>query len=216
MCNLLQYMSLCIMSAVSSQPAPVAFKPAASPVTWELNFRFENPDRVSVYLPGKAEPVVYWYMLYTIENRYDEEVEFYPDFELVTNTLQVVQDEIRVSPEAFRAIQRRADDPLLVTPERAMGTLLRGKDNARHSVAIWRDFEPKATSFTIFVRGLSGEMRREKNPVFNASKPEGPGNERYFTLHKTLAIPYRFPVSEVTRSRVAPVRLADKQQWIMR
>lgn len=216
MCNLLQYISLCMLSAVSSQPAPLAFRPAASPVAWELNFRFENPERVSVYLPDKQEPIVYWYMLYSVENRGDKEVDFYPDFELVTSTLQVVQDEIRVSPEAFRAIQRRADDPLLVTPERAMGTLLRGKENARHSVAIWRDFDPKATSFAIFVRGLSGEMRREKNPAFDASKPVEPGNERYFTLYKTLSIPYRFPGSEVTRSKVAPVRLADKQQWIMR
>jgi hypothetical protein len=31
-----------------------------------------------------------------------------------------------------------------------------------------------------------------------------------------MAIPYKFPGSEATRQRVAPERVADKQQWIMR
>ena len=216
MLNLLQCISLCILSAASSQPAPVAIEPARAPITWELNIRFQDPQRVSVVLPDKAEPVVYWYMLYTVENPSDQEVDFYPDFELVTNTLRVVQSEIQVSPEAFRAIQRRSGDPLLIPPERVIGKLLRGKDRARHSVAIWKDFDLKATSFTVFVSGLSGEMKRVKNPAFDANKPESRTNERYFTFRKTLSIPYKFPGSAVTRDRVAPERLADKQQWIMR
>lgn len=216
MLNLLQCMSLCMLSAATSQPAPVAIEPSAAPVSWELNFRFQDPERVSVVVPGKAEPVVYWFMLYVVENPGNEEVDFYPRFELVTNTLQVIPSEIRVSPEAFRAIERRAENPLLVTPERAIGKLLRGKDRARHSVAIFKDFDPKATSFTIFVSGLSGEFRREKNPAFDASKPESETNKRYFTFRKTLAIPYKFPGSPATRRSVAPERLADKQQWLMR
>lgn len=214
--NLLQCISLCMLSAVSSQPAPVAIAPSAAPTSWELVFRFQDLQRISVVVPGKDEPVVYWYMLYTVENPSDQEVNFYPEFQLVTDSLRVVQSEIQVSPEAFRAIQRRADDPLLVTPERAIGKLLRGKDRARHSVAIWKDFDPKATGFTVFVGGLSGETKRVKNPVFDESKPESRTNERYFTVRKTLSIPYKFPASEVTRRAVAPERLADKQQWLMR
>jgi len=238
MLNLLQCISLCILSAASSQPAPVAIEPARAPVSWELTIRFQDPQRVSVIVPseaepvvqlketganltrvvvpGKAEPVVYWYMLYTVENPSDQEVDFYPEFQLVTNTLRVVPSEVQVSPEAFRAIQRRSGDPLLLPPERVIGKLLRGKDRARHSVAIWKDFDPKATSFTVFVSGLSGEMKRVKNPAFDASKPESRTNERYFTFRKTLSIPYKFPGSAATRDRVSPERLADKQQWIMR
>lgn len=216
MLNALRHISLCMLSAATSQPAPVAIQPSAAPVAWELTFRFEDPQRVSVVVPGKDEPVVYWFMLYRVDNPSDQEVDFYPAFELVTNTLQVIESEVRVSPEAFRAIERRANDPLLVAPERAIGRLLRGKDRARHSVAIFRDFDPKATGFTIFVAGLSGEVRREKNPAFDASKPESETNKRYFTFRKTLAIPYKFPGSPVTRRSVIPERLADKQQWIMR
>jgi hypothetical protein len=216
MINLLQCISLCMASAASSQPAPVAIEPARAPVSWELSFRFQDPQRVSVVVPDRAEPVVYWYMLYTVENPSDQEVDFYPEFQLVTNTLRVVQSEVRVSPEAFRAIQRRSGDPLLIPPERVIGKLLRGKDRARHSVAIWKDFDTKATSFTVFVSGLSGEMKRVKNPAFDASKPESRTNERYFTFRKTLSIPYKFPGSAATRDRVSPERLADKQQWIMR
>lgn len=216
MLNLLQCISLCMLSAATSQPAPVAIVPSAAPVSWELTFRFQEPEKVSVVVPGKAEPVVYWFMLYSVENPSDQEVEFYPTFELVTNTLQVIQSEVRVSPEAFRAVERRAEDPLLLTPERVLGKLLRGEDRARHSVAIFKDFDPKATSFTIFVGGLSGEVRREKNPAFDTSKPESETNKRYFVFRKTLAIPYRFPGSQVTRRSVTPERLADKQQWLMR
>jgi len=215
MCNLLQSLILCVLS-VTSQPAPVAIEPSAAVMTWELRFRFEDPQRVSVVVPGKREPVVYWYMLYSVENPTDREVDFYPEFEIVTNTLQVVPSEVQVSPEAFRAIQRRAKDYLLVPPERAIGRLLRGEDHARHSVAIWRDFDPKATSFTVYVAGLSGEVKRVKNPAFDERKPESKTNERYFTLRKTLAIPYKLPASPETRAEVVPERLADKQQWIMR
>ena len=45
--------------------------------------RFQDPQRVSVRLPGSEQPTVYWCMLYTIENATDHEVDFYPQFSLV-------------------------------------------------------------------------------------------------------------------------------------
>jgi len=223
MCNPLFYICLCTLGADSApaaaplgDPRLTAPQPAVAPVSWELKFRYHDPQRVSVVLPGQDRPAVYWYMLYTVENPTDQEVDFYPQFDLVTDTLQVVRSEIGVSPEAFKAIQRREHDPLLVPHRQVIGPLLRGQDRARHSVAIWRDFDPKAKSFVIYVSGLSGEVTRWKNPAFDRARPEDDTNPQYFTLRKALAIPYAFPGAEATRAQAVPERVTRAQHWIMR
>jgi hypothetical protein len=155
-------------------------------------------------------------MLYTVENNTDREVDFYPRFDLVTDTLQVITSEIRVSAEAFQAIKRRSKDSFLLPPEKITGKLLRGRDRAKHGVAIWRDFDPQARSFRIYVSGLSGEFLRLKNPAFDRNKPENDSNKRYFTLRKTLEIPYKFPSGPESRHLTVPGRRAHQQKWIMR
>jgi len=191
-------------------------QPSVTPRSWELTLRFQDPQRVSVFLPGKSQPAVYWYMHYFIENDTDRDVDFYPEIDLVTDTLKVVHSELNVSPEAFKAIQRRANDPLLLQPEECVGRLLRGKDQTRHAVAIWRDFDPKAKAFTIYVSGLSGEILRIQNPAFDPSKPLSDTHQRYFTLRKTLAIPYKLPGSVGLRNKGVPMRVPGQQKWIMR
>ena len=49
-----------------------------------------------------------------VENNTSETRDFYPTFQIVTDTLNIVDSEIGVSPEAFRALQRRWSDPLLL------------------------------------------------------------------------------------------------------
>jgi hypothetical protein len=221
--NVLTAITLSLLLAVAGLAAGPAWstrvtapKPAIAPVAWELNFRFYDPQRLSVVLPGRTEPVLYWYMLYSVENPTAHEVDFYPRFELVTDTLQVLPSEVGVSPEAFRAAQRRSGNPLLVAPHDVVGRLLRGKDRRKHSVAIWRDFDPKAKAFTIYVSGLSGEVARWKNPAFDHARPESETNQRYFVLRKTLAVPYRFPGDQSERTRAVPQRETREQNWVMR
>lgn len=213
MSKLLIFLALWTTVGIEEAPAP---KPAIAPKTWELKFRFQDPRKVSVFVPGSEAPVVYWYMLYSVENPGRQERDFLPQFDVVTDTLATVRSELKVSPEAYRAIERRANDPLLVPPEKAVGRLLSGKENSVRSVAIWRDFDPKAKAFTVFVGGLSGETAAMKNPAFDESKPEGEDNPRKFVLRKTLAIPYRLPGSEEARSLAEPERVPDGMEWIMR
>ena len=217
MLKLLATVMLCL-----SQPAPkaddyvTATQPAIAPTSWELRFRFQDPKRIAVDVPGQKEPVVYWYMLYTIENPGKEEVEYYPEFDLMTDTLKVVHSEVRVSAEAFKAIQRRADDPFLLTPEKITGKIQRGEDRKKHGVAVFRDFDPKAKAFTIYVTGLSGEFKRIKNPGFDKEAKESSENPRYVLLRKTLGIPYKFPGGASTRDRAVPDRVIDGLKWVMR
>jgi hypothetical protein len=195
----------------ASQPMP-----AIVSTSWTLKLKFQDPQRVSVIEPGQQSPVVYWYMLYALENTSGREVDFYPSVEVVTDTLQIVRSERGVSPEAYQAVARRANDPALLPPEKIAGRIIVGKDRARHGVAIWKDFDPRAKGFTVYFSGLSGEIARWKNPAFDAEKPEGPRNQKYFLLRKTLAIPYVLAGSESTRGTAVPRRLADKQAWVMR
>jgi hypothetical protein len=205
-----------LVSLFGSAVAFAAPQPSIVPKGWELNFRYRDPERIAVTVPGRSEPVVYWYMLYTVENRTDEARGFYPTFTIVTDTLNVVESEIGVSPEAFRAIKRRWADPLLLAASQINGKLLVGEDRAKRGVAIWPDFDPKAREFTVYVTGLSGETTRIANPAFDAEKPVGPQNLRFFILHKTLEIPYRLPGGTEGRSIAVPQRLNREPVWVMR
>ena len=206
-------LGLGFVPAVAGHAAP---QPSVVPRKWELNFRFTDPQRIAVEVPGRAEPVVYWYMLYTVENRTGEAQDFYPTFEIVTDTLQVVESDVGVSPEAFRAVQRRWNDPLLLEPSRINGRLLVGEDRAKRGVAIWPDFDPRAREFTVYVRGLSGETTWVKNPAFDETQPPGPKNQRFMVLHKTLSIRYRLPGGIGARAGAVPERLGDEPKWVMR
>ncbi|HOA74357.1 MAG TPA: hypothetical protein PLQ89_09865 [Phycisphaerae bacterium] len=214
--KLLAALVLCTASLAFGQTPATRPEPALASAAWNLHFKFHDPQRLSVVEPGQSEPTVYWYMLYTVENQSDQELFFYPEFQIVTDTMQVVTAGKDVSPEAYQAAFRRANDPLLLPPERIAGRILRGKDRARHGVAIWRDFDPKARGFTVHVAGLSGEVMRWKNPAFNPDKAEGPSNQRYFLLRKTLAIPYTLPGSEASRATSIPRRQPEGQKWVMR
>jgi hypothetical protein len=216
MYKLLMAQVLCAGSIALGEAPATRPEPALASSAWSLNLRFQDPQRLSVVQPGEAQPVVYWYMLYTVENTSDQELYFYPEFQVVTDTLQVINANAGVSSEAFQAVFRRANDPALVPPERVAGRILRGKDRARHGVAIWRDIDIRAKQFTVYIGGLSGETLRWRNPAFAPDKAEGPGNMKYFLLRKTLAIPYSLPGSEGSRPNAVPRRIADEQKWVMR
>lgn len=204
-------------------------EPAPNPISWELAFKFEEPRRIEVLVPGSGQPEVYWYMLYTVVNTSDRTQFFNPTFELVTGDLRVNATDMGISPLVFEAIKDRHKIvyPYLVSPTRAIGELRAGADNARESVAIWRNVELRGNEFTIYVAGLSGETRFVKNPAYDPKKPEtvkmaGPSgferdvavNPKHFTLRKTLEIHYTLPGSTQTRESADPQR--QKIRWIMR
>lgn len=204
-------------------------EPSPTPTSWELELRFEDPHRVEVQLPGESEPHVYWYMLYTVTNRSGRTQSFFPQFQFVTEDLAVHDTDMGISPLVFDTIRERHRQlyKYLVTPTKAIGELRVGDDNARESVAIWRDIDLRQNSFTIYVSGLSGEVRVVKNPSHNPGKPETqkqvgpdgierdiPVNPRNFTLRKTLEIDYTLPGSPLARPFVEAER--QRTRWIMR
>lgn len=157
-----------LLSLLISVPALAYPKPSLGPVSWELKFQFQDIQRINIVVPG--EPArAYWYMIYTITNDIDNDrdVMFYPEFSLVTDELKVFQAGLGVPPEVFQAIKRRYKNtyPWLEHPRDLIGKIRRGQDNARDSVAIWPDFDPRTSKFAVFVAGLSGEQVTVGNPL---------------------------------------------------
>ena len=219
--------ALAAIGSVSAAP-----QPAQVPQSWELRFEYLTPQRISVRLPGDAQPRTYWYLLYTVtnENQDHPEVQFLPVFTLMTDTMKVYRAEIGVHPAVYDAIKHRhrKTHPFLTEPVRVIGRMRHGEDNARDSVAIWPDFDPKASSFTLYVGGLSGETERVRNQRFDPAKPEVVAetmpdgttlekvvNPKYFTVRKTLALDFELPGNETTRNR-AQAKLTRPHRWTMR
>ncbi len=191
-------------------------KPSVVPVSWELEFEYDTPQSITVKLPGDRQAQTYWYVLFTVTNSTDSDKQFAPRFVLYTDTGEVLKAGQGVSSLLFEQVQKRLNSPLLVGLASVTGRLLQGDDNAKQSVAIWKDFDPKARKFDIFVGGLSGETVKVKLPVaIKQRDAEGKVVTRTeVTLSKTLQLTYFVPGEAAARPQTAP-RLV-KKQWVMR
>jgi len=193
-------------------------QPAAGPSgsDWQLDFDFHDPQRIQVQLPGGEQPTTFWYVLYTVTNRTGRDVQFFPSFALVTDSLQTVEAGSDIPPRVFDQIKARhvKEFPFIAAQRDVTGPLLQGEGNARTSVAIFRDFDPEASAFTIYASGAAGRVERVANPAFDASRDESDSNPRFFTLRRTLAVSYRLPGDPRTRDSATPVR--TKREWVMR
>ncbi len=195
--------------------APVVAAPKTG-VSWQLDMRFHDPQRIEIVHPGDTEPTVYWYLIYEVTNNTGRDRQFFPSFRLVTGTLQVVEGGANISPTIYNRViaRHRREFPFLAPPVKVTGLLLQGRENARASVAIFRDFDPNAARFTIYAAGLSGDFQRSPNPAFDRNEKESASNRRHFHHRRTLAIEYELPGDPAFRSRVKPIRRL--RQWVMR
>lgn len=200
-------------------------QPSPSPISWELEFKFHDPQRIEVQLGNTGQSEVYWYMVYTVTNYTERSRMFFPTFQLVTEDLQVIDTDTGISLLVFETIRERhrATHKYLVHPTRAIGELLRGDDNARESVAIWREVDLTANEFSVYVAGLSGETRFVPNPTHDPARPVAElaaggkvqtVNPKHFTLRKTLGIRYNLSGSSSARLAAKPERTG--MDWIMR
>lgn len=191
-------------------------KPKPAPTDWLLSFTFADPVRIDVQLPGQQTATPFWYMLYTVANETGEDVSFYPDINLVTDSFEVTEGGANVHPKVYDVIKALnvKEHPFFAPPSRVTGPILQGRDNARTSAVVFRQFDADANSFTVYVSGLSGEMQRVPNPTYDPDQPESDDNPRFFVLRRTLAIHYDLPGDIRTRSSAAPIRRS--REWVMR
>lgn len=196
--------------AGAAQAAP---QPGLVP-PWELHIEFFDPQRITV--PTASGEQTYWYVLYRVTNRTGKDVQFFPSFRIVTNTLFVVEAGDGIHPSAYDLIAARhsKEFPFFAPPTKVTGLLLQGVQNAKESAAVFRTFDPAASSFTLYMAGLAGEKVRVNNPAFDPSRPESESNSRSFLMQRTLAVAYDLPGDASTRSMARPIR--RDRRWVMR
>ena len=184
--------------------------------SWQLDLEFHDPQRITLVLPGDDQATTFWYLLYRVTNNTRREVQFYPSFRLLTDTLMVVEGGDMISPTVYDAIALRhgKEYPFFVPPWKVTGPLLQGRENARTSAVVFRQFDREASAFTIYISGLSGEVRRVRNPGFLTNEAESEQNPRVFLFRRTLAIRYDLPGDPGTQALAVPIRRS--REWVMR
>jgi hypothetical protein len=132
---------------------------------WVFDFSFMPVRLRTIDLNGtgtstgasKGRKVIH-YLYYRVINHTGEPRMFVPQFSLVTDTRQRLED--AVIPQAVPIIRAREDAsiPLLGAVD-IMGMIppstKEGIDDAVYGVAVWEGVDPKADRFSIYVRGLS-------------------------------------------------------------
>ncbi len=209
---------LCAVAMLASCTATcfAAPEPRAAVATWQFEVRFHDPQRLVVRLPGERKETTFWYVLFEVINDTGRDRQLYPSIRLVTDTLHVVEAGAGIHPVVYDMIagRHRGEFPFFAPPTKISGLLLQGKQNARASAAVFRDFDTKASGFTIYTSGFAGDMERIVNPAFDSSVKESESNMRFFTLRRTLAITYDLPGDPGSRGQAKPIRRT--RAWVMR
>jgi hypothetical protein len=191
-------------------------EPSLVPETdvWQLELELHGePQQVLVTMPGEDEPRRFWYLLYTVYNNTGSDVDFYPQFDLFTDTFKLYRAGVKSRQVVFEAIRQAyaRTIPLLESEDMITGRILQGQDNARDSVAIFEDFDPNATSVKIFMAGFSNETVEIKAPVEIGVQVGGGGS---LLLRKSLQLSYQVPGDRFNPGN--RVMLYRGRKWIMR
>jgi hypothetical protein len=221
------YGTLVLMAGGLVQAAP---QPAVvqRPGQWTVEIRFEQPQQLVLPYGANGE-TRFWYMILTVTNRTGQDVDFRPRCELMTNTFQVVPAGVGVPSVVFDKIKERhksryplleslgsAETRLVKTSDKTKtpgseNLLLQGEDNTRDIAVIWPDFDPRASSFKVFVTGLSNEVAVIDHPV---NTDPNTGQPVKVFLRKTLQLDYTLRGDPAVRSAVELVYKG--KNWVMR
>ncbi|MFQ6036185.1 MAG: hypothetical protein ACE5NM_10135 [Sedimentisphaerales bacterium] len=182
------------------------------PGLWTLDVTFEHPQQMVLQSGPQGNLRRFWYTLITLTNKTNDDVEFYPKCELMTDTFQIIPAGRNVPPVVFEQIKRRHRDkyPFLEPLEKAGNRILQGEDNAKDIAIIWPDFDLQAKNIKIFITGLSNETVAIDHPI--AKDKMGEAVKVY--LRKTLELSYSLRGDPALRSDVG-IAYKDKR-WIMR
>jgi len=164
--------------------------------TWELDFE-SNPPRVYEIKEGDALGQ-YTYIIYRVTNNTDEEIDFFPTFEIETEA--GVLHRSGLYPKAYERIVKGETEKILSFPKIAR-TLKPGQ--TRRGVAVFKGVDPAADELTVYVTGLSGDMklRRDKEGRIKAE-------------YKTYKLIYSRP-GDAYAAALDPVKL-ESSEWIWR
>ena len=190
---------LCSWAVVRGYP-----RPSPSGRGWQLKFEYGQMHKVRLVLPGQTQVKTFWYMPYVVTNNTGRDISFYPRSYLLTDSNQLIESVQGVDALAYPAIARLLGRELLEEELFVSGKLLQGEEYARESVIIFRDFDPKAISFKVFISGLSNESAQVRKPM----------TRKKVSLVKTLQLGYGLSGDRHSSPEIT-AELKEKD-WIMR
>ncbi len=189
-------------------------RPSAVPEKgrWTLDITYEHPVQIQVPTPQSGQSKRFWYMIFSVTNlSSEEEVLFYPKFELVTDTFQVLsagQGETFGLFEVVRA-RHQGQYPFLESLDFEDHRIRKGRDNRRDFVVFWPDFDGRAKEVRFYLAGLSNETTAVEHPIL---KEQDRPVQVY--LRKTLQLTYSIGADPQLRGQ-ASLRF-EGQDWVMR
>jgi hypothetical protein len=194
----------CVSTAA---PAPQILQRAG---LWTATVTFEHPQQI--VLPSAGGERRFWYMIVSVTNRSGRDIDFYPRCDLMTDTFELVPAGRGVPAAVFEMIKQRhgAAYPFLESFDRVDSRLLQGEDNAKDLIIAWRDFDLQATSFKVFLGGLSNETAAVRHPV----AVDDAGQPVQVFLRKTLQLDYTLLGDPAIRPALQTEYTG--QSWVMR
>ena len=204
-------LTVCALAACMCLAAPEpAIVPAAD--DWTLDVVFEHPKEIMVQLAPEAKPKRFWYLIITITNSSNFDVDFYPKCDLMTDTFEIVPAGTAALGMVFDAIKRRyrRKYSFLEPVEGVDSKILQGEDHTKNIAIVWPDFDHEARSIKLFISGLGNETAVVYHPIAK----DKAGKPKAIYLRKTLELSYNIGGDPIYRSK-AKVLFKGKR-WVMR
>jgi hypothetical protein len=204
-------LTICAIMAYAVLAAP---EPAIvpNPGDWTVDVTFEHPQQIILQSDAPGTQKRFWYIIVTLTNNTNQDADFFPQCDLMTDTFQIIPAGVNVPPAVFELIKIRHQSkyPFLESLQATGNKILQGEDNAKDIAIIWPDFDVRATSFQIFITGLSNETVAVEHPVLTDEN----GLPLQIYLRKTLDLSYNLRGDTNLRSELG---LDYKgKRWVMR
>jgi hypothetical protein len=197
--------SVCLAMAV---PRPAVVQDTQQ---WTLDVKHSHLQQVMLRDEQDGKTKRFWYLVLTVTNNTGDDVDFYPQCEMATDTFEITKAGTMVPPAVFEQIKKRhqAMYPFLEALDSSGMRILQGEDNTRDIAIIWPDFDTEAKQANLFITGLSNETAVVEYPA----EEEGGEPTRVF-LRKTLELDYTFSGDPKFRAK-AKMEFTG-ENWIMR
>jgi hypothetical protein len=176
---------------VSSEPAPGA---------WQLDFKI---GELRLYQDPVTQEA-YWYLTYKVVNRTGQDRWWGPKFELYDDRGGLARSGRNVPVIVSKRIESLLGNPLVEDQYQVLGEIRQGEANAKEGFVVWPAGAAESTELTIFVRGVSSEVKAIPDPKSGEARQ----------LHKTVK--FEFRVSGDPRARGSQPVPCEQTQWIMR
>jgi len=180
-------------------------EPSPVPTAWEFTFE-PGPLRLA-WVDTEQGRTPYFYFTFKVTNFWGNDLLFAPSVELVTSDSEVLVSNRDVPLAVTSEILQRLDNPLMLSQNEILDTVLNGPEHAREGVLIWPANDLDVDEISVYFAGLSGE--RENYVVGR----DGPDPKRY-SLRKTMMLRFATP-GDFTRQGSRPFELTQKR-WVMR